>query len=91
MTTIPQITHPLGRHWKQPARDKFLIDDKHALMDEDTYNQFPEYSATIPTGVYDGKCWVAKRHGKFYLHWYGPCDRDDQCAIFTREILFLDI
>lgn len=57
---IPPITDPLGRYWKQPPVTDILIDDTHALMTEETFRQLMEYSATNPTGAYEGKMW--RRH-----------------------------
>ena len=52
------MTDPMGRHWRQPPRERILIDDTHALMDLATFEQLSEYSCTIPTGVYPGKMWA---------------------------------
>ena len=96
---IPFITHPLGKHWDQPDPERILLDDKHALMDERTFNALPEYSSTIPTGVYEGKMW--KRHDgvldprcrpeqhKWMLGWFGPSTVPDNCSINFREILIV--
>lgn len=40
------------------AGERMLItDDRHALMDQETFDVLPEYSCSIPTGVVVGKLW----------------------------------
>lgn len=99
---IPPITDPLGRNWQQPDRSEILIDDTHALMSRQTFQTLKEYSATFPTGVYEGKMW--KRHdgaldhgflargGKpvWLLVWFGLSDNPDTVSNNFREILILD-
>lgn len=94
--TIPPMTHPLGRHWRQPAASRILIDDTHALMDRETLDALLEYSGTLPTGVYPGKMW--KRNGaprctdtppRWSLCWYGESDKSDHCSVNFREVLLL--
>lgn len=90
---IPPITDPMGRHWDQPDRSRILVDDNHALMDERTFKELGDYSCTIPTGVYDGKMWKrGEPYGKperWYLLWYGPSDKLDQCSVNFREIILV--
>jgi hypothetical protein len=99
---IPTITDPMGEHWKQPERREILIDDTHALMSQSAFNRLSEYSATFPTGVYEGKMW--KRHdgafdtyflsrgGKpeWMLVWYGKSDEPDCVSNNYRLILLID-
>jgi hypothetical protein len=80
---IPSITDPLGSSWEQPAISQILIDDTHALMNTSTFKSLKEYSASNPSGVYEGKMWkrhdgahdfdFLKRGGKpkWLLCWYG--------------------
>jgi hypothetical protein len=100
---IPPITHPLGRHWDQPAREAILVDGTHALMSVATFKALAEYSATVPTGCYEGKMW--RRHDGIYfgpgnrfvdpesrkwlLCWFGPSSKPDHCSINYREILIV--
>lgn len=84
---IPLMTDPLGRHWKQPD------DIRHAPMDDETVLLTPaqfaglhEYSATLPTGVYPGKCWKRIERQRVLLVWYGDVTADDQCPILFRNI-----
>jgi hypothetical protein len=100
---IPPITDPMGRHWDQPDRREILIDETHALMTVRTFKALAVYSATQPTGVYDGKMW--KRHdgafnpvylaqgGKptWMLCWYGPSSKGPGwCQTNMRTILLTD-
>lgn len=99
MNEIPPITDPMGRHWKQPARDRILIDDSHALMDQQIFDEFGEYSSSMPSSVYEGKIW--SRHDGIYdqkflasggkpewlLVWYGASADPGMCSINSRQIL----
>lgn len=84
---IPAMTDPLGRYWDQPG------DIRDAPMDEETvlltprqFKELHDYSATIPSGVYEGKCWRAGRLGRWYLRWYAASDDPALCSIHHRLI-----
>lgn len=95
---IPSITHPLGRVWQQPAREAMELDATHALMSEATFEKLCEYSATYPSGVYEGKMW--RRHDgahdpscppqrrRWLLCWYAYLD-EARCTIEMREVLLV--
>jgi len=99
---IPRMTHPYGRHWEQPERSEILIDDTHALMTCAAFKRLKEYSATNPTGAYEGKMW--KRHdGSFdykflaaggkpvwLLCWYGRDENPDFVSNNHRKIILVD-
>ncbi len=99
---IPPITDPMGKYWKQPDRREILIDESHAVMTRGSFDQLQEYSASFPSGVYEGKMW--KRHdgahdyaflargGKpvWYLVWYGPHPDPDKVSNHVRKILISD-
>lgn len=92
---IPPITDPLGRHWKQPARNAIVIDDTHALMDGRTFDALADYSRSFPSGVYPGKMWKAILHdGSAWLRWYGYAgpgmDPKRYCSNNERRILLTD-
>lgn len=84
----PPIVSPysLGS-WRQPDREQILIDDRHAVMSQRTFEQLLEYSATIPTGVYPGKYWRRHDSGRWLFCWYGPLPDPSQCSINARELL----
>lgn len=91
MKEIPEMTNPLGRYWDQPDRSKIIIDDKYAIMTEQTMNELKEYSTTNPSGVYEGKMWRSKfvENGKtiHYLHWYSNSEKPNYCKHNVRNIL----
>jgi hypothetical protein len=58
--------------WDQPSSDSIEIDDMHALMTRATFEALPEYSSTIPTGVYPGKMW--RRNDARNATPYSPLD-----------------
>lgn len=89
---IPAMTDPLGRHWHQPSRDVIAIDDTHAVMSRQSFDQLPEYSRSRPSGVYPGKMWKSiTRDDTPYLCWYGIVEgRDDLCSNNSRLILLCD-
>lgn len=97
MTTIPQIPDKWAPYWDQLTRDAILVDKTHALMSRDTFAALPEYSASVPTGVYAGKMWrccywktneFGYRIPDWCLRWYGDVIRDS-CTIHTREIILV--
>lgn len=52
---IPKITDPLGKRWIQPDPKNFVFFVIGVEMSEEDFQMLPEYSRTIPTGVYEGK------------------------------------
>lgn len=60
---VPPMTHPLGRHWEQPSLDRVVIDNETAIMDQEAFEWLAEYSASMPSGVYEGAGLVCMRGG----------------------------
>lgn len=87
MNEIPEMTHPYGKHWQQP-RDirEAPMDKTHVLLDRRQFKGLHDYSATIPSGVYDGKCWRRRERREWFLCWYSPSSDPKQCAINMRRI-----
>lgn len=99
---IPPMTHPYGKYWDQPSTSDILLDDSHALMSRRTFESLREYSATNPTGAYEGKMW--RRHdgafdrgflaagGKpeWLLCWYGIDESADFVSNNSRKIILID-
>lgn len=54
---IPPITHPMGRHWRQPDHSAWLFDDTHVVLPAADFEQLANYSWTNPSGLYPGKVW----------------------------------
>lgn len=90
---IPPITDPLGKYWDQPSAERILLDDTHALMETETFKALAEYSASIPSGVYDGKMWKRRNGGgerpEWLLVWFGPSTKPATCSINSRKILLV--
>lgn len=61
---IPPMTHPLSSAWKQPDTSDIIIDNDNAYMSKEIFDELMEYSATNPSGAYEGKMW--KRHDGVY-------------------------
>lgn len=66
MTTAPAyIDRPaptferedIRRHSAAGSYPPICLDDEHFLISQANLDALPEYSASKPTGVYDGKCW----------------------------------
>lgn len=95
--TIPPITDPMGKRWRQPDPAEIEIDCTHALMSQKTFDALPEYSCTFPTGVYPGKMWkrfdglfdkkCKPEDRKWILMWFGECEDPTMCSNNFREIL----
>jgi len=102
MHPIPPMTHELSRHWEQPRTAEIEIDDTHALMTRRTFENLAEYSATNPSGVYEGKMWRREdgafdykflaRGGKpvWLLCWYGLSDKPGMVSNNSRKILVVE-
>lgn len=90
---IPAMTDPLGKHWDQPADIREApMDDKTVLLTPRQFEELHEYSATMPSGVYPGKCWKRLEPWnrptpeRTLLVWYGIADDPSKCTIEFRDI-----
>ena len=88
--TIPDMVHPLSKHWDQPNRDNILIDNTKALMSGRSLGELHLYSTSIPTGVYEGKMWKSKFQNKWYLRWFEVEDEEKMLPILSREIIIAE-
>lgn len=86
---IPPMTHPLSRHWDQPKREDILIDDHHAVMSQETFDQLHRYDGTYPTGAYEGKMWARQNNGVTWLVWYDVSKDPEKVSIQHAQILIL--
>ncbi len=91
MIQLPVMTHPLSRAWDQPAADQVAVYDDIAIMDQSTLQRLHNYSASIPTGVYEGKMWRCSDGDGWLLCWYGLSDDPDKCSINRRPIRVLGL
>jgi hypothetical protein len=89
MNAIPPMTDPLGKYWEQPPDIRgALMDDTHVILRPDQLAGLHEYSTSIPTGVYPGKCWKRWGKGVWVLVWFGDVpSKPDQCSINWRTVL----
>ncbi len=87
--SIPPMTHPLGRYWDQPPRDRVLVDDQHALLSPQDFQELGEYSTSLPSGVYPGKMWKRREPGVWYLGWFGETANPELCSVNFREIILV--
>jgi len=88
-TVIPKMTHPLSSAWDQPDMTKVLIDDKHAVMDQKTFDELLEYSTSVPTAVYEGKAWKRQSGDTWFLCWYDYSEIPGSCDIKARKVLLV--
>lgn len=87
---IPPITDPIGKMcWNQPHRRFIEMDDKSALMSEQTFRGLKDYTGSKPTGDYEGKMWKAKYGDRWFLFWYANCENPNYTNVHSREILIL--
>lgn len=88
---IPAMTDPLGKYWDQPHDIRNVVmDDVYAILTPRQFNELAEYSATMPTGVYPGKCWKRVQKDSSFLVWYGECEDPKLCTINKRIILLVE-
>jgi len=88
---IPEMTDPMGRHWRQPADIRAaLMDDKHVLLTRHQIDELPDYSRSYPSGTYNGKCWKREGEECWYLCWYQPHPMPGKIGIGYRIILPLE-
>jgi hypothetical protein len=89
---IPAMTDPRGRHWDQPKDIRTApMNDTHVLLTREQMAGLAEYSQSIPSGVYVGKCWKARRviggvH-EWYMKWYSAASDPRYCLTEIRKIV----
>jgi hypothetical protein len=98
--TIPAITDPMGKHWRQPDMSAVNIAREKVELTQREFDTLAEYSTSYPSGVYIGKCWKAEEFeqtpkgfrpsGIWYLVWYGPHADPKKCSINRRLITFIN-
>ncbi len=71
------------------------VDDNTVLMPTTVFEGLPEYSCTLPTGVYANKVWKRENYyptrefpARWYMGRYAP-PVDGRCAILWREIILV--
>lgn len=86
---IPPLTDGKASGWRQPHRRFIEVDERYALMSEQTFKGLVEYTDTEPTYACAGKMWKSFRRGKWFLRWYSDCDHPKMIDVNTREILIV--
>jgi len=85
---IPPITEPLGRYWDQPDPASILVDSTHAVMSQRAFDELCEYSASIPSGTYEGKMWKRQcADGSWWLSWFCSDPNPKMIGMQHRRIL----
>lgn len=84
------MTDPLGKHWDQPDREEIAISTYCASMRDATFLNLPEYSASIPTGMYAGKMWRANCGDCWELRWYEDNPNPKLITIKSKAIIITD-
>jgi hypothetical protein len=94
--TIPEMTHPLGKHWEQPDKSEIKFSFGVAWVSEATFKKLASYDVTFPSGVYEGKMWRRKysvRSGvggfidKHLLMWYDKSDKEGHCDVKCIDLM----
>jgi hypothetical protein len=83
------MTDPLSKHWNQPPLEEIAVDDECAMMTKETFDRLPEYSMSIPSGVYAGKMWKHIAHPDMWLRWYQPLGNPKAMHVITRKIIIV--
>lgn len=84
---IPEMIDPLGQYWDQPKDIREApMDDKTVLLTPRQLQGLHEYSTTMPSGVYPGKCWKRQEGRKWFLGWYGVDPDPKFCTNNWRQI-----
>lgn len=94
LETIPRMTHPLSKYWDQPGRSNIMFVGDKAVMNQTAFRKLKNYSASVPTGAYEGKMWKRGepyvKPTRWFLCWYGKHADPDKVSINYREIEILD-
>lgn len=82
---IPEMSHPLGKHWEQPDRQMIFMREGKAHLDAQDFHKLKSYDSSLPSGVYPGKMWKRTNSDVSYLCWYGE-DKNGHCTIHHMPI-----
>jgi hypothetical protein len=83
---VPPMTHELGTYWDQPDPNAWAFDATSVCMPRADFKRLADYSASLPSGVYEGKIWKCRSDDGWLLCWYADPVRDEMC-IYKRRIL----
>lgn len=85
---IPEMTHPLSKHWDQPDWRCFVFRDDKVYLTRPAWDALSAYDTSYPSGVYEGKMWRASgvdSEGPWQqLRWYDVSPNPNKCSIKYR-------
>lgn len=88
---IPPVKCPTGKYWKQPPRERIVLDEHHALMRKQEFETLQDCTANRPDHPFEGKMWRTIFRGVWWLMWY---ERDlfdpNETVINWRQILVVE-
>lgn len=92
---IPAMTDPMGAHWDNPHDvQSVAMNANYVWLERDMALSMCEYSRSLPSGTYEGKCWYSvDRDDVYRMHWYydtAELRAAGQIGIATRIIIFTD-
>ena len=79
------IPQPTQNNWRQPDRDRIVIDETHALMTLETFNDLQDYPEKWHWNRFVGK--MCRDKGTFY--WYGLHKDPHMVSLHYRRILII--
>lgn len=89
---IPEIDLDRMHYWRQPPRERIVINDSYAYMSAMTWLSLAAYDETIPTAVYPGKMWRCSPSrgpdaGRHFLLWFGTVEgKPNLCSNNIRDV-----
>lgn len=83
---VPPMTHELSSAWDQPDPNAWVFDKTTVHMSQADFDELLEYSASLPSGVYEGKMWKRRAGVDWLLCWYAD-PVDGEMRIYKRWIL----
>lgn len=92
---IDRSSPPIGfkderRHSPSGSYPPICLDDEHFLISQADFDALPEYSCSLPTGVFDGKCWKRYDNGVWWIGCYieeDPPHPDGLMTPFRRALV----
>lgn len=93
INSIPAITDPMGRYWKQPDRSELEFRDGAAFMSAEAFDALYDYTYSHPSGLYAGKMWKSFHYGvNIWFLQYVDDDPHEKSTviIYSRAIAVTD-
>jgi hypothetical protein len=86
---IPEMVHPLSKHWFQPNRESIEVFSDRVEMDKKTFDALPTYNHTNPTALYPGKMWRRESNAAkpcWFLCWVENTTESEYPLITMKQI-----